>query len=72
MVFFYPKIPKIGVKRYSIADPLSYRFFIYLEIMFAAFGFLYVDDFQTVPLDYYLGLQRMALFFPNNTLFGSF
>jgi hypothetical protein len=32
--------------------------------MFAAFGFLHVNDFQTVPLDYDLGFQRMALFFP--------
>jgi hypothetical protein len=38
--------------------------------MLAAFGFLYVNDFPAVPLNYYLGLQRMAFFFPNNTPFG--
>jgi hypothetical protein len=37
--------------------------------MFAAFGFLCVNDFQTVSLNDDLGLQRKAFFFPNNTLF---
>jgi hypothetical protein len=64
MVCFYPKISKISVKRYRIADAFSYRFFIYLEIMFAAFGLLYIKDFPAVPLNDYLRLQRMPLFFP--------
>jgi hypothetical protein len=42
----------------------SNRFFIYLEIMFAAFGLRYIKDFQTVPLNDYLALQRAPLFFP--------
>jgi hypothetical protein len=37
--------------------------------MLAALGFLYIYDFQTVPLNYAPGLQCMALFPPNNTLF---
>jgi hypothetical protein len=64
MICFYPKVSKIGVKRYRIADAFSYGIFIYLEIMFAAFGFLYVDDFPGVPLNDDLALQRMALFSP--------
>jgi hypothetical protein len=64
MIFFYPKVSKIGVKRYRITDAIPYCFFIYLEIMLATFGFLYVNDFLTVPLDYYLCLQCVALFFP--------
>jgi hypothetical protein len=64
VVCFYPKVSKIGVKRYRIADAFSYCFFIYLEIMFAALGFLYIYDFQTVPLNDYLGLQRVPLFSP--------
>jgi hypothetical protein len=64
MVCFYPKVSKISIKRYRIADAFSSRFFIYLEIMFAAPGFLRVYDFQAVPFNYDLGLQCMALFFP--------
>jgi hypothetical protein len=64
MVCFYPKVSKISVNWYRIADVCSHSVFIYLEIMFAAFGFLYVNDFQIVPLDYNPGFQRMALFFP--------
>jgi hypothetical protein len=67
MVCFYPKI---SVKRYRIADVCSPSVFIYFEIMFTAFGFLYIYDFKTAPLDYNLGFQRMALFSPNNTLLG--
>jgi hypothetical protein len=37
--------------------------------MFTAFGFLFVNDFPGVPLNDGLGLQRAALFSPNNTLF---
>jgi hypothetical protein len=70
MLFFYPLVSTVSVKRYRIADAFSYGVFIYLEIMFAAFGFLYVNDFLSVPLNDDLGLQRMALFSPNNTLFG--
>jgi hypothetical protein len=40
--------------------------------MFAAFGFLYINDLQTVPLNDDLRLQRMPFFFLNNTLFGPF
>jgi hypothetical protein len=72
MICFYPKIPKISVKRYRIADICSPSVFIYLEIMFTAFGLLYIYDFKTVPLDYNLGFQRMAFFSPNNTLLGLF
>jgi hypothetical protein len=64
MVSFYPKVSKVGIKRYRFAYSFSYRVFIYLEIMLPAFGFLYVNDFQTVPLYDDLGFQRMALFFP--------
>ena len=64
MVFCYSLISTISVKRYRLADTFPYRFFIYLEIMFAAFGLLYVDDAQTVPLNDDLRLQRMPLFFP--------
>jgi hypothetical protein len=60
MVLSYPKVSKIGVKRYCIADVFPNGIFIYL---------LYINDFLTVPLDYYLGLQGVALFPPNNTLF---
>ena len=72
MVFFYSKISKISVKRYRIADAFPYCFFIYLEIMFAAFGFLYVDNLQAVPLNDDLRLQRVPFFFLNNTLPGPF
>jgi hypothetical protein len=64
MICSYPKVSKIGVKGYRFADPFSNRIFIYLEIMLAAFPFLYVYDFQSIPLYYNLRLQRMALFFP--------
>jgi hypothetical protein len=64
MVCFYPKVSGVSVKRYRTADAFPYGVFIYLEIMFAAFGFLRVYDFQAVPLNYDLGLQCMALFFP--------
>jgi hypothetical protein len=48
MVFCYPLVSKISVKGYRIADAFSYSVFIDIKIMFAAFGFLYVDDLQTV------------------------
>jgi hypothetical protein len=63
------KVSTISVKGYRIADTFPYCFFIYLEIMFVAFGFLYIKDCKTVPLNDYLGLQRVPLFFLNNTLF---
>jgi hypothetical protein len=44
MVLGYPLVSKIGIKRYRIADAFPYGVFIYLEIMFAACGFLYIDD----------------------------
>jgi hypothetical protein len=40
--------------------------------MLTAFGFLHVDDFPAVPLNYDLSLQRVPFFFPNNTLFDPF
>jgi hypothetical protein len=72
MVFFYSPVSKISVKRNRITDAFPYCFFIYLEIMLAAFGFLYIDDLQTVPLNYDLSLQCVPFFFLNNTLFGPF
>jgi hypothetical protein len=51
MIFFYSNLSKIGVKRDRAADAFPYGVFIYLEIMFAALGFLYVDDLQAVPLN---------------------
>jgi hypothetical protein len=64
MVAFYPKVSKIGIKGYRIADRTPDAVLIHLEVMFTAFGLLNINDFQTVPLNYYLGLQRMTLFFP--------
>jgi hypothetical protein len=64
MILLYPLVSEIGVKRDRIAYVFPNRIFIHLEIMFAAFGFLYVNDFPAVPLNDYLGLQRVALFFP--------
>jgi hypothetical protein len=64
MILLYSPVSKISVKRNRIAYIFPNRVFIYLEIMFAAFSFLRVNDFQTVPLNDYLGLQRAALFFP--------
>ena len=72
MVLPYSLVPKISVKRYRIADAFSYGIFIYFEIMFAAFGFLYIDNAQTAPLNYYLRFQRVPFFFLNNTLFDPF
>ena len=40
--------------------------------MLAARGFLHVNDLQRIPLSNDLRLQRVPLFFLNNTLFGSF
>jgi hypothetical protein len=64
MVVFYPRVPKIGVKGYRSTDAFPYGIFIYLEIMLAAFGFPYVDDPQTAPLNDDLRLQRVPFFFP--------
>ena len=72
MVLFYPQISEISVKGYRIADAFSNGIFIYFEIMFAAFGFLYIDNAQTAPLNYYLRFQRVPFFFLNNTLFDPF
>jgi hypothetical protein len=66
---FYPKVSQIGVNGYRSADAFPNGSFIYREIMFVAFDFLYIDDFQTVPLKYDLGLQGVSFFPPNNTLF---
>jgi hypothetical protein len=64
MVFFYPQVSKVGVKRYRIADVFSHGIFIHLEVMLAAFGLLCIYYFLSVPLNDYLRLQRMTLFFP--------
>jgi hypothetical protein len=63
MVFCYPKVSKVSVKRYRITDAFSYGFFIYLEIMFTAFGLLYIPYFRGVSLYDDLGLQWVVLFF---------
>jgi hypothetical protein len=72
MVSFYPLVSKIGVKWNRITNAFSYCVFIYLEIMLTAFGLLYINDAQAVPLNDDLGLQRMPFFFLNNTLLGPF
>ena len=72
MILFYSQISKIGIKWNRIADVFSNGLFIYFEIMFAAFGFLYIDDLQAAPLNDDLRLQRVPFFFLNSTLFGSF
>jgi hypothetical protein len=64
MIFFYPKISKVGVKRYRIADRTPDALLIHLEVMLAAFGLLCIQYFQGVSLQYYLRLQRVTLFFP--------
>ena len=64
MVCSYPLVSKISVKGYRCADAFSNRIFIYLEVMFATLGFLYINDFQTIPLNDDLRLQSVALFFP--------
>jgi hypothetical protein len=51
MVLFYSLVSKIGVKRKRITDASPNRIFIYLEIMLAAFGFLYIYDAQAVSLN---------------------
>jgi hypothetical protein len=69
VVFFYPKISPISVKGYRIAEGTPDAVLIHLEAMPAAFGFLYIKYFPGIPLNDDPGLQRMALFFPNTTLF---
>jgi hypothetical protein len=64
MVCFYPKVSPIRIKRYRIADRASDAVLIHLEIMLAALGLLNIQYLPGVPLDDDLGLQRMALFFP--------
>ena len=64
MILFYPQVAKIGVKRYRITDTFSDAVLKHLEIMLAAFCFLYVDDLQAVSFGDDLCLQRMAFFFP--------
>ena len=58
--------------RNRTADIFTDSIFKHLEIMLTAFGFLYVDDLQTVPLNNDLRLQRVLFFLLNSTLFGSF
>ena len=72
MVCLYPLVSKIGVNRNRAADLFSNGVFIHLKIMFAALGFLYIDDLQSIPLNDDLRLQRVPFFFLNNTLFGPF
>jgi hypothetical protein len=64
MVFFYPKVSQIGIKRYRIADRTPDAVLIYLEVMLTAFGLLNIQYLRGVSLNDDLGLQRMALFFP--------
>jgi hypothetical protein len=64
MVFRYPKVSQISVKRYRFADAFSSGVFIHLEIMLTAFGLLNIQYLRGVSLNDDLGLQRMALFFP--------
>ncbi|MDR0689401.1 MAG: hypothetical protein LBG08_03915 [Spirochaetaceae bacterium] len=72
-IAFQAENPGISYSRRNrIADAFSYGVFIYLEIMLAAFGFLYVDDLQTAPLNDDLPLHSVPFFFLNNSLFGSF
>ncbi|GHT69860.1 hypothetical protein FACS1894110_20170 [Spirochaetia bacterium] len=72
MILFYPKVSKISIKRYRIADSTPDTVLIHLEIMLATFGLLHIDDLQRVPLNDDLRLQRVAFFSPNNTLFDLF
>jgi hypothetical protein len=62
MVFFYSLVPAVGVKRYRIADAFPNRLLKHLEIMFAAFGFLCVNDLPAVPFNDDLRLQRVTFF----------
>jgi hypothetical protein len=64
VIVFYSKVSKVAVKRDRFTDPVPNGVFIYFEIMFAAFGFLYIDNLQAVPLNDDLRLQRVPLFFP--------
>jgi hypothetical protein len=64
IVFCYPKVSPISVKGYRCADTFSYGVFIHLEIMFTACSLLYIQYFFGVSLNDDLGLQGMALFFP--------
>ena len=72
MVLFYLQVSKIGIKGYRIADTFSNTIFIYLKIMLATFGFLYVDDMQTIPLKYDLCLLRVCRFSPEYYAFWFF
>jgi hypothetical protein len=63
MVSFYSPVSEISVKGYRIAEVLAYCFFIYLEIMLAAFSLLYSNDAQTVPINDDLRLQHVPSFF---------
>lgn len=64
MLFRYSLVSKIGIKRNRIAYGFSNGIFIYLKIMLPAFGFLYINDVQSVPLNDDLCLQSVPLFFP--------
>jgi hypothetical protein len=61
MVLLYSQVSKISVNWNRIADVISHGIFIYFEIMFAAFSFLYVDDLQAAPLNDDLPLQYVFL-----------
>jgi hypothetical protein len=60
---FYPQVSKVGIKRYRIADRTPDAVLIHLEVMLAAFCFLYIKYFRGVSFNDYLGLERMTLFF---------
>ena len=64
MLWFYPEVSKVSIKRYRIADGTPDAFLIQLEVMLTAFGFLNVQYFQGVSLQYYRSFQRMAFFSP--------
>jgi len=64
MEVFYSQVSEIGVKRNGITHRFSNGIFVNLKIMFAAFGFLYVNDLKALPLYYDLRFYRVAFFLP--------
>jgi hypothetical protein len=69
MICFYPKISQIRIKRYRIADGTPDAVLIHLEVMITAFGLMSIQYLRSVSFNDDPGLQRMAFFSPNNTLF---
>jgi hypothetical protein len=64
IICFYPTVSPIRIKGYRIADSTPDAVLIYLEVMLTTFGLLNIQYFPGVSLNDDLGLQRMALFFP--------